>query len=49
MDADARSTALRIAARSTTAGTLVAFRAEKTHEVTAVTRGERFTVVTWYR
>lgn len=31
------------------AGTLVAFRAEKTHEVTAVTRGERFTVVSWYR
>jgi SM-20-related protein len=31
------------------AGTLVAFRAETTHEVTPVTRGERFTVVTWAR
>ena len=30
-------------------GTLVAFRAETTHEVTPVTHGERFTVVTWYR
>lgn len=31
------------------AGTLVAFRAEKTHEVTAVASGERFTVVSWFR
>jgi predicted 2-oxoglutarate/Fe(II)-dependent dioxygenase YbiX len=30
-------------------GTLVAFRSETTHEVTPVTHGERFTVVTWYR
>jgi SM-20-related protein len=30
-------------------GTLVAFRAETTHEVTPVTRGERFTIVSWYR
>lgn len=30
-------------------GTLVAFRAETTHEVTLVTHGERFTVVTWFR
>lgn len=30
-------------------GTLVAFRSEQSHEVTAVTRGERYTVVTWYR
>ena len=29
-------------------GTLVAFRAETTHEVTPVTRGERFTIVSWY-
>lgn len=31
------------------AGTLVLFRAETTHEVTPVTRGERFTVASWYR
>jgi SM-20-related protein len=31
------------------AGTLVAFRAETTHEVTPVTGGERFTVACWYR
>jgi SM-20-related protein len=31
------------------AGTLLAFRAETTHEVTVLTRGERFTVVSWYR
>jgi SM-20-related protein len=31
------------------AGTLVAFRAETTHEVTPVTHGERFTIVTWLR
>ncbi|TSE11602.1 2OG-Fe(II) oxygenase [Mesorhizobium intechi] len=30
-------------------GTLVAFRSETTHEVTPVTRNERFTVVSWYR
>jgi SM-20-related protein len=30
-------------------GSLVAFRAETTHEVTPVTRGERFTIVSWYR
>ena len=30
-------------------GTLVAFRAETTHEVTPVTHGERFSVVTWFR
>src|ERR1051325_4997297 len=30
-------------------GTVVAFRAETTHEVTPVTHGERFTIVTWYR
>lgn len=29
-------------------GTLVAFRAETTHEVTPVTRGERYAIVTWY-
>src|SRR5580704_17521606 len=29
-------------------GTLVAFRSETTHEVTPVTRGERFTIVSWY-
>jgi SM-20-related protein len=31
------------------AGTLVAFRAETTHEVTPVTHGERCTIVGWYR
>jgi SM-20-related protein len=30
-------------------GTLVAYRAEVTHEVTPVTHGERFTIVTWFR
>lgn len=30
-------------------GTLVAFRSETTHEVTPVTHGERYTVVTWFR
>jgi SM-20-related protein len=29
-------------------GTLVAFRAETTHEVTPVTHGERITIVSWY-
>lgn len=31
------------------AGTLVAFRAETTHEVIPVTRGERYSIVSWYR
>lgn len=31
------------------AGMLVAFRSELTHEVTQVTHGERFAVVTWFR
>lgn len=30
-------------------GTLVAFRAETTHEVLPITHGERFTVATWFR
>jgi SM-20-related protein len=30
-------------------GTLVAFRAETTHEVTPVTHGERITIATWFR
>jgi len=30
-------------------GTLVAFRAETTHEVVPVTHGERYTIVSWYR
>jgi SM-20-related protein len=30
-------------------GSLVAFRSETTHEVTPVTHGERFTIVSWYR
>ena len=30
-------------------GSLLAFRAETTHEVTPLTRGERFTIVSWYR
>lgn len=32
-----------------TPGTLVAFRAETTHEVIPVTHGERLTIVSWYR
>lgn len=35
-----------VAARS---GSLVAFPAETTHEVTPLTGGERFSVVSWYR
>lgn len=30
-------------------GSLVAFRPETTHEVTPVTKGERYTIVSWYR
>lgn len=30
-------------------GSMIAFRSETTHEVTPVTHGERFTVVSWYR
>jgi SM-20-related protein len=30
-------------------GTLVAFRSETTHEVTPVTYGERYSIVSWYR
>jgi SM-20-related protein len=30
-------------------GTLIAFRSETTHEVTPVTRGERHSIVSWYR
>lgn len=30
-------------------GTLVAFRAQTTHEVTPLIQGERFTIVSWYR
>jgi SM-20-related protein len=30
-------------------GTLLAFRAETTHEVTPVSRGERYTIVSWFR
>ncbi|MBZ9997830.1 2OG-Fe(II) oxygenase [Mesorhizobium sp. BH1-1-4] len=30
-------------------GSLIAFRSETTHEVTPVTRNERFTIVSWYR
>jgi SM-20-related protein len=30
-------------------GTLVAFRAETTHEVTSVTHGERYSIVSWFR
>lgn len=30
-------------------GTLGAFRSETTHEVTPVTHGERYTIVSWYR
>jgi len=31
------------------AGTLVAFRSELTHEVTPITHGERYSIVSWYR
>ena len=31
------------------AGALVLFRAETTHEVEPITRGERFTIASWYR
>lgn len=30
-------------------GTLVAFRAQTTHEVTPVEHGERYSIVSWYR
>lgn len=30
-------------------GSLLAFPSETTHEVTPLTRGERFTIVSWYR
>jgi SM-20-related protein len=30
-------------------GSLIAFRSETTHEVTPVTHGERYTIVTWFR
>lgn len=30
-------------------GSLLAFRSEQTHEVTPLTRGERFSIATWYR
>lgn len=33
----------------TEAGTLVAFRSELTHEVLPVTRGKRYSIVSWYR
>jgi SM-20-related protein len=32
-----------------TAGALIAFPSETTHEVTPVTHGERYTIVSWYR
>lgn len=32
-----------------TPGTVIAFRSETTHEVTPLTGGERFTVVSWWR
>jgi SM-20-related protein len=34
---------------SAQAGMLVAFRSELTHEVTPVTRGRRYSIVSWYR
>ena len=30
-------------------GILIAFRSETTHEVTPVTHGERYSIVSWYR
>ena len=32
-----------------TPGNFLAFRAETTHEVVPVTRGERYTIISWYR
>ena len=37
------------AAADATPGSLVAFRAETTHEVTPVTHGVRYTIATWFR
>lgn len=39
---------LRVSAQADP-GTLVTFRSETTHEVTPVTHGERYTVVSWFR
>jgi SM-20-related protein len=39
---------LRVAAQAQP-GSLVAFRAETTHEVTPVTHGVRYTIATWFR
>ena len=39
---------LRVAAGARP-GSLVAFRAETTHEVTPVTHGVRYTIATWFR
>jgi predicted 2-oxoglutarate/Fe(II)-dependent dioxygenase YbiX len=30
-------------------GMLIAFRSETTHEVTPVTHGQRYSIVSWYR
>ena len=35
--------------RTPSPGTLIAFRAETTHEVVPVTHGERYTIVSWFR
>ena len=43
-----RLTGDRFTVRSET-GKLIAFRSELTHEVTPVTHGDRFVIVTWYR
>ncbi len=43
-----RATNEKIAVRGEP-GKLIAFRSELTHEVTPVTWGERFAIVTWYR
>jgi SM-20-related protein len=40
---------VRVTARSTAPGTLIAFRSETTHEVTMVTHGLRYSIATWLR
>jgi len=38
---------VRVSAKSTAPGTLIAFRSETTHEVTMVTHGLRYSIATW--
>lgn len=41
--------AVRVTARSTAPGTLIAFRSETTHEVTMVAHGLRYSIAAWLR